>query len=105
MSNADRVQDKQRGWRKAMPDVRERAQKIIDWCEGGPAVEGAADVVRRLLHLLDSADGNARGEERAAWDEYFAAVVIGVNEPSYDVCARMADEMLEERRKRFGDKR
>lgn len=111
MTTATRAVQKASGWRKAMPEVREKAQALIPYLdkheiavvsrEGGNV--SGADVIRRLLHLLDSADGNVRAEERAAFDSYFAALVSeSSSETDVKHAAMVADAMLDERRKRFG---
>lgn len=98
MSNKDRAVQKNVGWRQAMPDMRDRANALISALEANGAPQDA-DVLRRLLHLLDSRDGNGSAEERAAWDEYVAAGLLrhGVIAKA----AKEADETLEARRQRF----
>jgi hypothetical protein len=72
MSNKDRQVQKNIGWRQAMPDMRERAEALIAAFDAKGATQDG-DVVRRLLHLLDSRDANITAEQRAALDEYLAA--------------------------------
>jgi len=97
MSNKDRAVQKNAGWRQAMPDMRERAEALIMALDAkGAAQDG--DVIRRLLHLLDSRDANVKAEERAAWDEYLAALLPHTDK---ETAAKQADMALIERRKRF----
>jgi hypothetical protein len=98
MSNKDRAVQRSSGWRQAMPDMRERAEALIAALDAKGASQDG-DVVRRLLHLLDSRDSNLSGEERAAWDEYMAAELGRHGVP--DQSAAVADAALDLRRKRF----
>lgn len=111
MSTAVRVQQKASGWRKAMGDVKALAQPVIEYLEGrgvsipapGGVMVPGADVVRRLLHLIDSAAGNVRAEERAAFDQYLAALVSeSTSVAAVAQAATVAEAMLAERRRRFG---
>jgi hypothetical protein len=92
----DRAVQKDAGWRRAMPDIKQRAEAVVTALEG-LSLHDAADVVRRLVHLLDSRVANEAAEERAAWDRYASAG----SESVYDAAER-ADAMLLERRDRFG---
>jgi hypothetical protein len=98
MSNKDRAVQKNIGWRQAMPDMRERADALIVALDAQGATQDG-DVVRRLLHLLDSREANASAEERAAWDEYAAASLSMHGVP--EQAEWHADKMLERRRQRF----
>ena len=101
MSNKDRAVQKDNGWRQAMPDVRDRALRLVEYLDSlAKSPQHDADVVRRLVHLLDSREANVRVEERAAWDEY-AAAALSVDELAPDEAAVMADKLLAERRQRF----
>lgn len=97
------------GWRKRLDGLAGLAAELIGLlddqgvtvrAEGGASVS-AADVVRRLLHLIDSRDGNVRADERAAWDA-FAAAAFGTSRVLAHEAAACADSLLAERRKRFG---
>jgi hypothetical protein len=98
MSNKDRAVQKNIGWRQAMPDMRERADALIAALDANGATQDG-DVVRRLLHLLDSREANTSAEERAAWDEYVAALLARDGIP--ELAEQIANEMLERRRQRF----
>jgi hypothetical protein len=98
MSNKDRTVQRNIGWRQAMPDMRERAEALIVALDAKGAVQDG-DVIRRLLHLLDSREANASAEERAAWDEYMAAELGRHGVP--DLSASVANAALELRRRRF----
>jgi hypothetical protein len=98
MSNKDRAVQKNVGWRQAMPDMRERADALIAALDAQGATQDG-DVVRRLLHLLDSREANTSAEERAAWDEYVAALLARDGIP--ELAEQIANEMLERRRQRF----
>ena len=114
---AVRAVQKDKGWRTASADWIPRAQWLIahlddEYAQGRtptPVVISppdkepfkASDVVRRLLHLLDYLQLNSRAEERAAWDNYYAACRIAMPLTSLKELASEATRMLEERRKAF----
>lgn len=107
----------QDGWRRKLDGLQGLGDELIKWLESSKpqwVMQDSdlrqvkpADVVRRLLHLVQSANGNARADERAAWDayaaEYMAALVQTETDPHDrpELAALKADCMLEERRKRF----
>jgi len=97
MSNKDRAVQKNAGWRQAMPDFWERDAAPTKTHTRHYALP-LRDVIRRLLHLLDSRDANVKAEERAAWDEYLAALLPHTDK---ETAAKEADMALIERRKRF----
>ena len=98
MSNKDRAVQRTNGWRQAMPDMRKRAEALIAALDAKGASQDG-DVVRRLIHLLDSREANESAEERAAWDEYMSAELGRHVVP--DQSAAVADAALDLRRKRF----
>jgi hypothetical protein len=115
---AERAVQKDKGWRSASADWIARAHSLIahlddEYAQGrspaplvinppGKEAFKASDVVRRLLHLLDSLQHNLKAEERAAWDQYYAACrVARPRLESPEELAREATRMLDERRKAF----
>lgn len=114
---AKRAVQKDMGWRSASADWLARAQSLIahlddEYAQGraptalvisppGKEPFKASDVIRRLLHLLDSLQSNGRSEERAAWDRYYAACRVARPQLSPQEMANEATSMLEERRKAF----
>lgn len=114
---AERAVQKDKGWRSASADWIARAHSLIahlddEYAQGreptplvispqGKESFKASDVVRRLLHLLDSLQHNLKAEERAAWDQYFAACRLAKPLTSPQELAQEATRMLEERRKAF----
>ena len=103
----------QDGWRRAMDRLPERLQIVAAWLEkvdpppevlaalDGPEPE---DVCRRAAHLLQSARGNARAEERDAWDLFAAnAQDRGGQSMSAADASDHADRLMGERRARFGE--
>ncbi len=117
MVTREQLIKKDKGWRQAAADWVERAQILIDYMDGAdtapvshplslslPGKEPfkASDVVRRLIHLLDSLAPSVRAEERTAWDTYYAACRIAHPRAMPDALAGEATAMLEMRRKKFG---
>jgi hypothetical protein len=114
---AERAVQKDKGWRSASADWIARAHSLIahlddEYAQGrnptplvispqGKDPFKASDVVRRLLHLLDSLQHNIKAEERAAWDQYYAACRLARPMTPTEELAREATRMLEERRKVF----
>lgn len=70
----------------------------------GPTVEDV-ELAASLLELRDAPPLTDRqqfaAEERLAWDRY-AAILVGVDDFDASDAARVADQLLDERRKRFG---
>ena len=114
---AKRAVQKDKGWRTASADWVARARWVIahlddEYAQGrkptpvlisppGEEPFKASDVIRRLQHLLDSLQLNQRAEERAAWDQFYAACRIAHPDSNADSLVYSANEMLDERRKVF----
>jgi len=64
-------------------------------------VDGHGDVLTPQ-QVEDIAYALREANECAAWDAYFIAALRRYQTHDFEVCARVADAMLEERRKRWG---
>jgi len=90
-------------WRQQIADLGVKADSLARALEDRSHndIDGtpAADIVRRMKHLLDSREATVAQEERLAFDQYAAGYASWGAAP--DVAAAKATELLELRRTAF----